>query len=81
MCFALLSGRMPTTALDIGSLQLPLHDLQVEGSGFLYKQVRHMAGVLISIGQGSMTLEALVHLLEMGSSQAPGEEGHCSSKN
>lgn len=46
--------------------------LQVQGSGFMYKQVRHMAGALLSVGQGKLQLSFLQKLLDIGNSQPPG---------
>jgi tRNA U38,U39,U40 pseudouridine synthase TruA len=48
---------------------------QVQGTGFLYKQVRHMTGALLAVGQGKMGLDHIQQLLEIGSSQAPGAGG------
>jgi tRNA U38,U39,U40 pseudouridine synthase TruA len=45
---------------------------QVQGTGFLYKQVRHMTGTLLAVGQGKLTLDRLQQLLDMGNSQPPG---------
>lgn len=47
----------------------------VTGSGFLYKQVRHMVGCLIAVGQGSVDVPFIKELLEMGSQQLPGLNG------
>lgn len=47
--------------------------LQVQGTGFLYKQVRHMTGVLLAVGQGKMNLEHVQQLLEIGNRQPPGD--------
>lgn len=49
--------------------------LEVCGTGFLYKQVRHMAGVLVAVGQGRMSLEEVQRRLDIGSSQLPGAGG------
>jgi tRNA pseudouridine38-40 synthase len=46
--------------------------VQVQGSGFLYKQVRHMTGVLLAVGQGKFSLDHVQALLEMGNSKPPG---------
>jgi len=46
--------------------------VQVQGSGFLYKQVRHMTGALLAVGWGRLSLDHLQQLLEIGNSQPPG---------
>jgi len=46
--------------------------LEVEGSGFLYKQVRHMVGALVAVGEGKMDLSDISRRLEVGNKQAPG---------
>jgi tRNA U38,U39,U40 pseudouridine synthase TruA len=38
----------------------------------MYKQVRHMTGALLSIGQGKLQLSFLQELLDIGNSQPPG---------
>ncbi len=48
---------------------------QVEGAGFLYRQVRHMVGALVAVGQGRITPEHVAKHLEMGASQLPGAGG------
>eukprot|EP00192_Tetraselmis_astigmatica_P015128 CAMPEP_0117660208 /NCGR_PEP_ID=MMETSP0804-20121206/6846_1 /TAXON_ID=1074897 /ORGANISM="Tetraselmis astigmatica, Strain CCMP880" /LENGTH=162 /DNA_ID=CAMNT_0005466923 /DNA_START=267 /DNA_END=755 /DNA_ORIENTATION=- len=48
--------------------------LEVEGSGFLYKMVRHMTGALIAVGSGKLTQQALVAALQKGGSVGP--DGH-----
>ncbi|KAI8477440.1 MAG: pseudouridine synthase [Monoraphidium minutum] len=49
--------------------------LEVEGSGFLYKQVRHMVGVLLAVGEGKLGLDFIHERLEVGRSQPPGAGG------
>lgn len=48
------------------------YTLQVQGSGFMYKQVRHMTGALLSVGQGKLQLSFLQKLLDIGNSLPPG---------
>ncbi|CAL5229933.1 g13359 [Coccomyxa viridis] len=48
--------------------------LEVEGSGFLYKMVRHMVGALIAVGTGIIEPSVIARLLIRGSSQLPGEQ-------
>lgn len=38
---------------------------QVQGTGFLYKQVRHMTGALMAVGEGRMTLADVAELLRV----------------
>jgi hypothetical protein len=38
----------------------------------MYKQVRHMTGALLSVGQGKLQLSFLQNLLDIGNSQPPG---------
>jgi tRNA pseudouridine38-40 synthase len=49
--------------------------ITVRGDGFLYKQVRHMVGLLIAVGQGSVDSGLITELLQMGSQQLPGLHG------
>lgn len=49
--------------------------LEVQGTGFLYKQVRHMTGLLLAVGEGKMGPEHIRQLLEIGNSQPPGAGG------
>eukprot|EP00884_Botryococcus_braunii_P007987 jgi/Botrbrau1/1718/Bobra.116_2s0060.1 len=43
---------------------------EVTGSGFLYKQVRHMVAALLQVGRAAMAADNIAHLLALGSSQA-----------
>jgi tRNA pseudouridine synthase len=45
---------------------------QVEGNGFLYKQVRHLVGAMLTAGRGRLTLGAVSAALERGNAQPPG---------
>lgn len=47
---------------------------QVEGNGFLYKQVRHMVGAILTAGRGRLTPEAISAALELGSTRPPGAQ-------
>jgi tRNA U38,U39,U40 pseudouridine synthase TruA len=49
--------------------------IQVHGSGFLYRMVRHLAGSLVAVGQGRLPLDNIALRLELGDSCAPGEGG------
>lgn len=44
----------------------------MQGSGFLYKQVRHMTGALLQVGLGKLSLQDIQQQLKVGSSQSPG---------
>lgn len=46
--------------------------LQVQGTGFLYKMVRHLTGVLIAIGEGVLPVETVTERLKIGNSTIPG---------
>jgi hypothetical protein len=46
--------------------------VQVQGSGFLYKQVRHMTGALLALGEGRIALQDIAARLEVGNNQPPG---------
>ena len=48
--------------------------IEIDGSGFLYNQCRHMVGCLTQIGQGVMEAGDIARLLEIGSSEHPGEQ-------
>ncbi|KAF8066244.1 truA1 [Scenedesmus sp. PABB004] len=48
---------------------------QVTGSGFLYKQVRHMAGALLALGEGRLGLDAIAARLALGAASPPGAGG------
>ncbi len=45
--------------------------LAVEGTGFLYKQVRHMTGALLAVGTGKLDPRRIQQLLEAGDAAAP----------
>jgi tRNA pseudouridine38-40 synthase len=49
--------------------------VQVHGSGFLYKMVRHMAGALLAVGRGRLQPSSVARMLEVGSSVVPGALG------
>lgn len=51
---------------------MPACLLQVTGSGFLYKQVRHMTGALLALGEGRIALQDMASRLEVGNTQPPG---------
>ena len=44
--------------------------LVVEGSGFLYKQVRHMTGALLAVGFGRLGPGRIEELLALGDAAA-----------
>lgn len=48
--------------------------IEVEGNGFLYKQVRHMVGAILTAGRGRLTLDAIAAALELGSTRPPGHK-------
>lgn len=45
--------------------------LAVEGSGFLYKQVRHMAGALLAVGFGRLDPQRIQQLLALSPEESP----------
>lgn len=47
--------------------------MEVTGSGFLYKMVRHLVGALLAVGQGKLTYEQVKEKLDGGA--AAGEAG------
>lgn len=47
---------------------------QVEGSGFMYKMVRHMVGALLSVGAGTLSPDIIAERLALGKTQIPGEK-------
>jgi tRNA pseudouridine38-40 synthase len=49
--------------------------MQVQGSGFLYKQVRHMVGALLALGEGALELQDIRARLEVGAREVPGRGG------
>uniref|UniRef100_A0A383VMC2 tRNA pseudouridine synthase n=1 Tax=Tetradesmus obliquus TaxID=3088 RepID=A0A383VMC2_TETOB len=49
--------------------------LEVTGSGFLYKQVRHMMGALLALGEGRIALQDIASRLAVGNTQPPGAGG------
>ncbi len=51
--------------------------LQFEASGFLYKQVRHMVGAMLTVGWGRLSLEDISTALELGNARPPGVHVHC----
>ena len=53
---------------------------QVEGNGFLYKQVRHLVGAMLTAGRGRLTLDAISAKLELGSARPPGASAQVSSQ-
>ena len=63
------------TMLRVDILDAPGgYSIEIEGSGFLYNQCRHMVGCLISIGLGTLPVTEIARLLKIGSSQHPGEQ-------
>lgn len=50
--------------------------LEVEGSGFLYKQVRHMTGALLAVGTGLLAPGAIEAALAAGSQPGSGAQLH-----
>lgn len=50
----------------VGCVRPRLRRLAVEGNGFLYKQVRHMAGALLAVGSGRVPSEHIQELLAAG---------------
>lgn len=47
----------------------------MEGNGFLYKQVRHLVGAMLTAGRGRLTLDAISSALQLGSARPPGARG------
>lgn len=47
---------------------------QVEGSGFMYKMVRHMVGALLAVGAGNLSPDVIAQKLALGNTQLPGEK-------
>lgn len=50
--------------------------LEVEGTGFLYKQVRHMTGALLAVGSGQLSSGAVAEALAAGARVKSGQERH-----
>ena len=48
--------------------------LEVEGTGFLYKQVRHMTGALLAVGTGQLAPDAISAALAAGERVRTGAE-------
>lgn len=75
---ALLSSTlaMPTATQPPAAHTCNLHlASQVEGAGFLYRQVRHMVGALIAVGCGRLQEAAIAEALAVGARQLPGQGG------
>lgn len=53
--------------------------LQVQGTGFLYKMVRHLAGTLLAVGEGKLSLQEVQRRIELGSSAPPGGASGCAA--
>jgi len=49
--------------------------IEVEGEGFLFRQVRHMAGALLAVGSGRLTVGELECKLHIGGRESPGQGG------
>ncbi|MEW5307333.1 MAG: hypothetical protein WDW38_001285 [Sanguina aurantia] len=49
--------------------------VEVQGTGFLYKMVRHLTGVLIAVGEGVLPVETVTERLKVGNSTIPGGVG------
>ncbi|BDA44980.1 tRNA pseudouridine synthase A [Coccomyxa sp. Obi] len=69
-----LNPRKTLTRFDVHQVAPNLLRFEVEGSGFLYKMVRHMVGALIAVGRGKMEEARIVELLALGSKEFPGEK-------
>lgn len=50
--------------------------LEVEGTGFLYKQVRHMTGALLAVGAGALRPDDVAAALAAGEQAAAGPQRH-----
>ena len=50
--------------------------LEVAGSGFLYRQVRNMAGALLAVGRRTLAPEQIAHLLATGGPDATPTQRH-----
>ncbi|KAL4430815.1 hypothetical protein ABPG75_006071 [Micractinium tetrahymenae] len=50
--------------------------LEVEGTGFLYKQVRHMTGALLAVGSGQLGPDAIAAALAAGGQARTGAQRH-----
>lgn len=48
----------------------------MEGSGFLYKQVRHMTGALLAVGAGQLGADAIAEALAAGPAARTGPDRH-----
>ena len=48
---------------------------QVQGSGFLYRMVRHIVGALVAVGSDKLQPADISRMLELGSQETPGEQG------
>jgi tRNA pseudouridine38-40 synthase len=55
--------------------------VQIHGSGFLHRMVRHVVGSLVAVGQGRLPLASIAARLEVGSSKAPGWRGQWRGHN
>ncbi|GLC49634.1 hypothetical protein PLESTB_000269700 [Pleodorina starrii] len=49
--------------------------IEVEGSGFLYKMVRHISGALVAVGEGRLPVATIGQMLEVGNNAPPGCHG------
>ncbi|KAG2443369.1 hypothetical protein HXX76_001730 [Chlamydomonas incerta] len=49
--------------------------IEVEGNGFLYKMVRHIAGVLVAVGERKLPPSIVSEMLEVGNNAPPGRHG------
>ncbi|KAG2443316.1 hypothetical protein HYH02_009383 [Chlamydomonas schloesseri] len=49
--------------------------IEVEGTGFLYKMVRHIAGVLVAVGERKLPPSIVAEMLEVGNNAPPGRHG------
>lgn len=60
-----VSGVKTLTSMQVQRVTGGL-EMVFSGTGFLYNQCRHMAGCLISVGKGAMSIEAVQELLFIG---------------
>ncbi|EIE21170.1 tRNA pseudouridine synthase A [Coccomyxa subellipsoidea C-169] len=69
-----MNPRKTLTRFEVVEVRPGFLRLEVQGSGFLYRMVRHMVGALIEVGKGTMKEAQIEELLALGSKKFPGEK-------
>ena len=62
----MVPGTPGVPGVPLGNAEIPLIDIEVHGTGFLYNMVRIMAGTLVEVGRGRFTPDIVDDVLKYG---------------